>query len=108
MVLRSQRRWRTPRRVITGLVAATVVLMAFANPSASVMAAGPTASAASNGPTSGYWMVGSDGHIYPFGSAAGLGSPTLRAGARATHIEPSPDGNGYTVLDDRGDVFAFG
>jgi hypothetical protein len=89
------------------VTAVAVVLMAFANPAAQVMAAGPTA-APSDGPASGYWMVGSDGHVYPFGSAAGLGSPTLPAGTRATHIEPSPDGRGYAVLDDRGDVFAFG
>ncbi|MCA1844880.1 MAG: DUF4988 domain-containing protein [Actinobacteria bacterium] len=108
MVLRShRRRRRAPRRIITGFTTAAIVLLALANPSSPVMAAGPAA-AGSSAPTSGYWMVGSDGHVYPFGSAASLGSPTLPAGARASHIEPSPDGRGYAVLDDRGNVFAFG
>ncbi|HZQ76517.1 MAG TPA: hypothetical protein VFE55_04250, partial [Acidimicrobiia bacterium] len=94
---------RTPRRqarrsAIAGLTALAALALVAPSP---VQAAGPRAAAvsgtaAATGTTaSGYWMVGSDGHVYPFGAAADLGSPVLPAGARATHIEPTPDGGGY-------------
>ena len=110
MVVRSRiRRRHLSRLAISGLTALAVALLALAAPVAPVMAAGPSAAAAAAGaPASGYWMVGTDGKVYPFGSAADLGSPALPGGARATHIEPAPDGSGYDVLDDHGDVFAYG
>jgi len=102
------RRRNVPRGAIAGLTALAAAL-AFVTPSAPVQAAGSLAAPATTGAaTSGYWMVGSDGKVYPFGDATDLGSPALPAGARATHIEPAPDGGGYYVLDDRGDVFAYG
>ena len=52
----------------------------------------------------GYWMLGSDGKVYPFGNAPRLGS----AGSRAVAIAPRSDGNGYWVTDTRGDVSHFG
>jgi hypothetical protein len=65
------------------------------------------------GPTTapaGYWMLGSDGAVYPFGDAAGHGDAIgkLAAGATAVHIEPTPSGNGYWVVDSAGNVSAFG
>ena len=88
-------------------LAVTAVVLSAAAPltSPTVTRAFADTSAAA---ASGYWMVGSDGKVFPFGAAADLGSPALPAGARATHIEPTPDGGGYYVLDDRGDVFPFG
>jgi hypothetical protein len=57
----------------------------------------------------GYWMVGSDGHVYPFGASSYLGSAVGAAGrGGAVHIEPTPSGKGYWVLDAAGDVFVFG
>ena len=107
--LRTPRRRVSSRGAIAALTALAAGLVAFASPSAPVQAAGPRAGTAATGAaSSGYWMVGSDGKVYPFGDAADLGSPALPAGARATHIEPTPDGGGYYVLDDHGDVFAFG
>jgi len=102
-------RWSgAPRGAVAGLAALVAALVAFVAPSAPVQAAGPSPAAASGTPTSGYWMVGTDGKVYPFGNATDLGSPALPGAAKATHIEPTPDGGGYYVLDDRGDVFPFG
>ena len=58
---------------------------------------------------SGYWMLTSDGHVHPFGSAASFGQPhPLPTGARAVDLEPTPSGRGYWVLDDAGVVRAYG
>jgi hypothetical protein len=102
------RRGVASRGAIAALTALAAGFVALVSPSAPVQAAGPGAAAATGAAPSGYWMVGSDGRVYPFGDATDLGNPALPAGARATHIEPAPDGGGYYVLDDRGDVFAFG
>jgi len=54
---------------------------------------------------SGYWMVGTDGVVYPFGDAKAYGNaPTTSA----VDLEPTPSGNGYWIVDDQGRVFAFG
>jgi glucose/arabinose dehydrogenase len=53
----------------------------------------------------GYWMVGRDGTVYPFGDARGYGdAPT----GSAVDLEPTPSGNGYWIVDEGGRVFAFG
>ncbi|HYT38140.1 MAG TPA: hypothetical protein VEN99_01450, partial [Acidimicrobiia bacterium] len=56
----------------------------------------------------GYWMLGGDGAVYPFGDARGFGAPSTAPGRSAVDLEPTPSGNGYWVLDDRGAVDAFG
>ena len=38
------------------------------------MAAGPSATAAANAPASGYWVVGSDGHVYHFAGSKDYGN----------------------------------
>lgn len=53
---------------------------------------------------SGYWMVGTDGAVYPFGDARHHGN----AAPGSVDLEPTPSGNGYWVVDDRGRVSAFG
>ena len=52
----------------------------------------------------GYWMLGADGHVYPFGSAHSFGS----SGAPAVAFSTRRDGGGYWVVDSSGDVRAFG
>jgi hypothetical protein len=52
----------------------------------------------------GYWMLGADGHVYPFGGAVGF--PGLVPGAVA--MAPRKDGKGYWVVDFVGHVFAYG
>jgi sugar lactone lactonase YvrE len=59
---------------------------------------------------SGYWMLGVDGKVYPFGDAASLGdtSPDLPVDLKAIHIVATPTGRGYWILDNSGAVSAFG
>jgi sugar lactone lactonase YvrE len=58
----------------------------------------------------GYWMLGMDGKVYPFGQAKALGEAfgALPADAKAVHIEPTHTGNGYWILDSLGNVYAHG
>ena len=58
----------------------------------------------------GYWMLGSDGAVYPFGAAASHGDAVgrLAAGATAAHVEPTPTGAGYWVADSTGTVTTYG
>jgi subtilisin family serine protease len=63
------------------------------------------------GVDAGYWMLGSDGLVYPFGNASGAGNPSAYVAANgvpAADIEPTPSGDGYWVLDQRGAVFGYG
>ncbi|HEV7535545.1 MAG TPA: metallophosphoesterase, partial [Acidimicrobiia bacterium] len=62
-----------------------------------------TTAPASSG-QSGYWMVGADGHVYPFGAAQGLGDAAPAAGADAVDIEPTPTRDGYWIVDSAGNV----
>ena len=48
---------------------------------------------------SGYWMVGSDGVVYPFGDAKHHGNAATTS---AVDLEPTPSGNGYWIVDERG------
>jgi sugar lactone lactonase YvrE len=59
---------------------------------------------------SGYWMLGNDGKIFPFGDARSLGDPSavLTAGTKAVRLEPTPTTGGYWVLNDEGSVYAYG
>jgi Glycosyl hydrolase family 26 len=62
---------------------------------------------------SGYWMLGADGKIYPFGAATGHGDAAAMlaaepAGLEAADIGPTPSGAGYWVVDAAGRVSNFG
>ncbi len=63
---------------------------------------------------SGYWMLGSDGIVYPFGAAGFPGDASLAIGAgfagglRAVDLEPTTDRAGYWIVDNRGTVHARG
>jgi ribosomal protein L24E len=59
---------------------------------------------------SGYWMLGNDGKIFPFGDAKSMGDPSasLPAAAKAARLEPTPTAKGYWVLSDAGNVYAYG
>ena len=57
----------------------------------------------------GYWMLSSDGAVYPFGGAGDFGSPAGRLNGRAAiDLESTPTTLGYWIVDDAGHVFAFG
>jgi hypothetical protein len=53
---------------------------------------------------SGYWMLGADGRVYPFGDAQPLGNASGPAVAIATRA----DGSGYWITDAAGNVDGFG
>ncbi|MCB0990930.1 MAG: fibronectin type III domain-containing protein, partial [Acidimicrobiales bacterium] len=59
----------------------------------------------------GYWVLGSDGQVYPFGDAELYGdlldqmAPPVLA---SIDIERLPTGDGYWILDSLGRVWAFG
>jgi len=74
---------------------------------------GPPATTPPSGPgdqtaavPQGYWMLGSDSKVYPFGAAKGFGDGP--AGVAAVDLEPTPSGQGYWVLSADGRVTPFG
>ncbi|MDQ1518255.1 MAG: hypothetical protein QOE80_4085, partial [Actinomycetota bacterium] len=87
----------------TALVAALPIVAP--RPPEAVAAAPASASA----PTAGYWLVGGDGSVYPFGSAGGLGS---LQGTRLAHpvagMTTTPSGDGYWLVGSDGGIFSFG
>ena len=59
----------------------------------------------------GYWMLGDDGAVHGFGSAAVAGDEphlSIDPQRRAVDLEPTPDGAGYWIVDDDGGVYAHG
>jgi ribosomal protein L24E len=96
--------------------AAHAASLGAAGPSAPPGGQAPTGPPASGGPAttgsgqSGYWMLGSDGKIFPFGDAKSMGdaSAALPAGTKAMHIEPTPTAKGYWIVNEDGLVYAFG
>jgi hypothetical protein len=52
----------------------------------------------------GYWMLGADGHVYPFGGAVGF--PGHVPGSVA--MAPRHDGKGYWIVDRVGHVYSYG
>ncbi len=60
-------------------------------------------------PQHGYWLVGADGGIFTFGSAAFYGSTGgLRLQRPVVGITPSADRRGYWLVASDGGIFAFG
>ncbi len=55
----------------------------------------------------GYWAIGADGKVYPFGDATKFGEPSS-PGRLIIDIEAAPHGGGYWSLDSNGVVSAFG
>jgi hypothetical protein len=50
----------------------------------------------------GYWMLGADAKVYPFGDAKPFGDGP--AGVAGVDLEPTPSGLGYWILSDDGKV----
>ncbi len=53
----------------------------------------------------GYWMLGRDGAVYPFGSARRYGSP---ADTLVAHLTPTGTAQGYWIVNRGGHVYAYG
>jgi len=89
--------------------ATTVTTGPSTTPTTAAPGPGPTPT---TGPPSadrpGYWMVGADGKVYPFGAAQALGDAPPAPGAKTVKIEPTPAGDGYWVVDSAGAVTARG
>ncbi len=58
--------------------------------------------------STGYWMLGADGKVYPFGEAKAHGDAPVTGSIVAADVEPTPTGKGYWIVDSDGHVFAFG
>jgi hypothetical protein len=68
-----------------------------------------TASASASASGDGYWLVGADGGVFAFGSAAFHGSMGgRRLNAPIVGIAATPDGSGYWLVASDGGIFAFG
>src|SRR5260370_37451806 len=93
-------RWRLGEIMAAIALAAAAALLTPVRPPAS----------ASTSTTSGYWMLGANGKVFPFGSATWYGdfSSYIAPGYYATHIEPTSDGHGYWLTDFVGHVYTFG
>jgi hypothetical protein len=84
------------------------------NPAPQVMQSiisGPTPPAPVTSPstTHGYWLVGSDGGIFSFGSAQFYGSAgSLKLQRPVVGIVPTRDNNGYWLDASDGGIFAYG
>ncbi len=58
-------------------------------------------------PPAGYYLVSSNGSVYPFGDAASHGSlPARRLRLRSVSIVPRPTAAGTWLIDSDGGVFA--
>jgi hypothetical protein len=57
----------------------------------------------------GYWLVASDGSVFPFGDAGFHGSPAPAAlKGPVVGMAPTPSGRGYWLVDAGGGIFNFG
>ena len=69
--------------------------------------AAPARSAAADPP--GYWLVGSDGGIFAYGSAPFKGSTgALQLNRPVVGMAPTPSGAGYWLVASDGGIFSFG
>ncbi|MBV9661787.1 MAG: SpoIID/LytB domain-containing protein [Acidimicrobiales bacterium] len=61
------------------------------------------------GSDTGYWVVGADGSVYPFGSAPSYGSMLGHPlAAPVIGMAPTGDGAGYWLVGGDGGIFSFG
>ena len=57
----------------------------------------------------GYWLVSSDGGIFPFGDAGGFGSTgAMRLNKPIVGMAGTPSGGGYWLVASDGGIFPFG
>ena len=60
-------------------------------------------------PTHGYWMVASDGGVFPFGNAVGWGSTgNIRLNKPIVGMSKTPRDDGYWLVASDGGIFPFG
>ena len=72
---------------------------------------GPACSSPSSHPATGYWLVGSNGSVYPCGNAPFYGSLVTLGVTPSKPIvgfAATPDGRGYWLVASDGGLFSFG
>ncbi|HWF16955.1 MAG TPA: hypothetical protein VG244_12295 [Acidimicrobiales bacterium] len=69
---------------------------------------GEAAGIAFTGDGNGYWILGVNGAVYPFGDATTLPGPAPNPEVLYQGIVPTPDHGGYWLFDYLGDVYAYG
>ncbi|HEC09476.1 MAG TPA: hypothetical protein ENI86_07905 [Acidimicrobiales bacterium] len=99
------------RRFTVVLLAVTLVGAAMVVPARSAGAVLPnaTAVAAAGSSGDGYWMLGADGEVYPFGDARDHGDALGRTTAMGfAALLPTPTGEGYWILTGFGSLWSYG
>jgi hypothetical protein len=80
-----------------------------ATPVVSATPVAPTTTPPPPAPSHGYWLVGSDGGIFTFGSANFFGSTgAIHLNRPVVGITPTKDEGGYWLVASDGGIFAFG
>jgi hypothetical protein len=77
----------------------------------SITLAKPIVGAAATPTGRGYWLLGGDGGIFPFGDALqhSYGSTgAMKLNQPVVGMAPTPDGNGYYLVASDGGIFPFG
>jgi ribosomal protein L24E len=100
---------RTPRPSLRAGLALVATALLAALPVVSPSPQGAIALTQESAPKPGYWLVGSDGSVYSYGSAGALGS--LRGTPLSRPIAgmaPTPSGAGYWLVGTDGGIFSYG
>ena len=100
---------RSPRPALRAGLALVATALLAALPVVSPSPQGAMALTPDTTPKPGYWLVGSDGSVYSYGSASALGS--LRGTPLARPIAgmaPTPSGGGYWLVGTDGGIFSYG
>ena len=105
---RRRKGWGMRRMLIQALgapaVVAAILVWVWVGP-----VSAPEPAMGADVPTHGYWLVGSDGGVFSFGSAQFFGSAAnLDLQSPVVGIAPTPDRDGYWLVASDGGVFSFG
>ena len=111
-----RRAWFRRVAFIVGVLSVAGVTRAVANGPASTGSpvapsqgpGGPTVRAAAAAPDGGYWLVGADGSVYPFGVPAHGSLSGTRPARPIVGAAATPGGGGYWLVGTDGGVFSFG
>ena len=104
--------WFSRRRRAAAAIAVVVGLAPAVTPLAAGRGVAGVAAGVAAGPApaaSGYWLVGSDGGLFSYGSARFLGSTgAITLNRPIVGMAPTPSGAGYWLVASDGGIFSFG
>ena len=99
--------WPRKAAAATGAAIVTGLFVAGSGPLAA--SATPKSVTAQAYSVNGYWLVTSNGKVYPFGQAKWYGDASnLKLNKPIIEMISSPDGKGYWLIASDGGVFAYG